>query len=331
MMLNSLGAENLAATEFIWRDMSWKDRSPYLKVEALIGGKPSGIVQSLPLSPGSFLGFEVLAEGQPAAGTYCSGYARAQEDQAGFLQEPCPDSRLITKGKQCPACLGRDQFAPIHRVHLGSSMTPAALTYVNLDHFLYVATFPDGSSKVGTASLLSNPRRLDDQAVALATFIARADSGIIVRQLEDLVSREAHLTQVKRASAKYKGWLNPLSAQRLKTEHHIALENATWALEDAQDELEGFTITADSWLPSPPMGRAYAALRAENPEPLAPYPSLTEGPHGFYISGGTGKFLTAHFGDPDQSFLLNTAELSNRACRLHGELTPPASVQESLF
>lgn len=210
-------------------------------------------------------------------------------------------------------------------------MNEAALAYVNLEHYLYIATFPDSTSKVGTASLHSNPRRLDDQAVAAATFVARADTGIIVRQLEDLVSQEANLTQFKRASTKYKAWVDPASTERLKSEHYMAVENATWALEDALDTIDGFDITADRWVPSVAMSRAYASLRAENPEPLTAYPTLTEGTHGFYITGGTGKFLTAHFGDPDQTFLINTAELSNRACHQHGELTPPASVQESLF
>lgn len=317
--------------EFIWRDITWRDRSPYLKVEPLLDGQPSGEIETIAIAPGSFLGLTALPADVRGGGTYCSGYSRAAVDTIGFHQVPCPAGNTITKGKQCDSCFARDEFAPIHRIHLGSRMNEAALAYVNLEHYLYIATFPDGTSKVGTASLRSNPRRLDDQAVAAATFVARADTGIIVRQLEDLVSHEANLTQFKRASTKYKAWVDPASTERLKSEHYMAVENATWALEDAQDTIEGFDITADRWVPSLAMSRAYASLRAENPEPLTAYPTLTEGAHGFYITGGTGKFLTAHFGDPDQTFLINTAELSNRACRLHGELTPPASVQDSLF
>ena len=317
--------------DFIWRDITWRDRAPHLKVEPLLDGQPSGEIETIAITPGSFLGLTALSADVRGAGTYCSGYSQANVDSVGFHLEPCPTHTIITKGKQCDSCFARDEFAPIHRIHLGSRMNEAALAYVNLEHYLYIATFPDGTSKVGTASLDSNPRRLDDQAVAAATFVARADTGIIVRQLEDLVSQEANLTQFKRASTKYKAWVDPASTERLKSEHYMAVENATWALEDAQGTVDGFDITADRWVPSVAMSRAYASLRAENPEPLTAYPTLTEGTHGFYITGGTGKFLTAHFGDPDQTFLVNTAELSNRACRQHGELTPPASVQESLF
>ncbi|WP_421084165.1 hypothetical protein [Rothia nasimurium] len=210
-------------------------------------------------------------------------------------------------------------------------MTEAALAYVNLEHYLYIATFPDGTSKVGTASLHSNPRRLDNQAVAAATFVARADNGIIVRKLEDLVSEDANLTQFKRSSTKYKAWLDPASPAELTSAHFMAVEAATWALEDTEDTISGFDITANRWEPSLAMGRAYASLRTKDPEPLLAYPSLTTGAHGFYLTGGTGPFLTAHFGDPEQTFLVNTAELSNRGCRLVAGLTDQPVTQASLF
>lgn len=208
-------------------------------------------------------------------------------------------------------------------------MTEAALAYVNLEHYLYIATFPDGTSKVGTTSAHSNPRRLDEQAVAFATFVARADDGRIVRLLEDLVSREGNLPQFKRASTKYRAWVDPLPAEQLKSEHYMAVEAATWALEDAK--LGGFELLQDQWLPSAAMSRAYASIRADNRQPLAGYESLTTGNHGFYVTGGAGKFLTAHCGDPEASFLVNTADIANRACTLFDGLTPPASFQTSLF
>lgn len=321
----------ITTPEFIWRDISWRDRSPYLTLEPLIDGHPTGQLETLPITENSFLGLTTLPDGIPGAGKYCTGYAQANSATPGFHQQPCPASSIIAKGKQCDACFARDEFAPIHRVHTGSRMTEAALAYVNLEHYLYIATFPDGTSKVGTASLHSNPRRLDNQAVAAATFVARADTGIIVRQLEDLVSQEANLTQFKRVSTKYKAWIDPASPAELKSAHYMAVEAATWALEDAEDDISGFDITAHRWKPSAPMSRAYASLWAETPEPLLTYPSLTEGTHGFYISGGTGVFLTAHFGDPDQTFLINTAEISNQACRATQELTSAPTVQKSLF
>ena len=46
--------------------------------------------------------------------------------------------------------------------------------YAATPHRLYIATFPDGTSKVGTSSQASTPRRLDEQAPAIATYIAQA-------------------------------------------------------------------------------------------------------------------------------------------------------------
>lgn len=330
--MTDLIRQALGDSAFIWRDIRWVDRSPILKVEPLVDGKPQGEVLSIPLVPGAFLGFSVLAPEHPLAGRYCTGYAVARTDTPGFTQAPCPTSQRISKGKQCETCLARDEFAPIHRVHAGARMKEAALAYVDLEHYLYVATFPDGTSKVGTASLHSNPRRLDEQAVAAATFVARADNGRIIRVLEDAVSSGANLTQFKRASTKFRSWTVPATPEELKSEHYSAVERATWELEDLLDDgLEGFEIGATKWLPSPAMGRAYAALDAENPRPLTAYDRPVLGDHGFLVSGGTGKFLTAHCGDESADFLVNTVDFTNYACALYGELAEPAPAQTSLF
>ncbi len=325
-------SDALTQPNFIWRGISWHNRQPWLTIEPLTDQGPSGQTQRLPLASGDYLGFEVIPADQPQAGTYCAGYSAARAEGIGFETRPCPDSRLISKGKQCETCLARDEFAPIHRVHLGARMTEAALAYANLPHYLYVATFPDGSSKVGTASLHSNPRRLDDQAVAAATFVAKAQTGLLVRQLEDLVSQEANLTQFKHGSTKYKGWLAPAPAGQIASEHYMAVENATWALEDAQDELEGFEILEDRWQAPELMGRAHQALVEGVRQPLAAYPDLLEGPQGFLFEGATGKFLTVQAAAGQEPvFLVNTLPLTNRACRLAEGLSLPDAVEAPLF
>lgn len=332
MTHRNLLADALPGADFIWRDIRWVDRSPVLKVEPLLDGKPLGEVHSIPLSHRDFLGFRLLGDDSPHAGRYCTGYAVARPDGPGFSQTPCPTSERITKGKQCDRCLARDEFAPIHRVHTGAHMNDAALAYVNLEHYLYVATFPDGTSKVGTASLHSNPRRLDEQAVAAATFIAKAQNGRVVRVLEDAVSTGANLTQFKRASTKFRAWTAPATTEQLKSEHYSAVERATWELEDLLDDgLEGFKITDTRWEHSPAMNRAYAALRADNSRPLTAYDRPAQGNHGFLVSGGTGKFLTAHCGDETADFLVNTTDFTNYACTLHHQLVAPSSAQASLF
>ena len=74
--------------------------------------------------------------------------------------------------------------------------------YAMLEHRLYIATFPDGTHKVGTSSLHSTPRRLDEQAVATATYIALAPDGLAIRRAEDAVTALAKIPQVKQVASK---------------------------------------------------------------------------------------------------------------------------------
>ena len=53
-------------------------------------------------------------------------------------------------------------------------------------------------------------RRLDEQAPAVATYIAQAPDGLSVREAEDAVTRIGGVPQVKQTPSKYRAWLNPL-------------------------------------------------------------------------------------------------------------------------
>lgn len=336
-MLNLLDSEN-TGTPFIWRDLKWIDRIPTALIELLDGGVPTGQVERIQLTPGCFIGLNASAEAVESAGLstqrYCAGFAKALVDGVGFEQVSCPEHSLIEKGKQCARCEARDEFSAIHGLHRGSIMNDAAQKYADLEHWLYIATFPDGTSKVGTSSLHSKPRRLDEQAVACATYVAHAKDGKEVRVWEDLVSREAGLVQGKLVSAKYKAWTDPRPAAELKTAHEQAVSLAHWTLQEAallDDLLEEDQIITEPWVPSTAMNRAYASLRAENPEPVSGYQSLLGTANGFYVIGAAGKFLVVHFGDPDAAFLVNTYDLANRAVLPYDQLAEQPTVQNSLF
>ena len=210
--------------------------------------------------------------------------------------------------------------------------------YAMLEHRLYIATFPDGTHKVGTSSLHSTPRRLDEQAVATATYIALAPDGLAIRRAEDAVTALAKIPQVKQVASKYRAWTNPLPGAQLRTAHQEAVARAREALAElARTDPEApLTALDEPWIPSLAMNRPYAALRAQSPEPLAPCdsglgaPGTESGSAGFFCTGAAGQFLSAHTGDADAAFLVNTAAWRNVLVEPAQEFTR-VRVQGSLF
>lgn len=323
----------------IWRDLKWEQRIPTLLLETTKNNQATGQVQRIPLHPGSFLGITTATAELEAAGIstqkFCAGYAHALNHTTGFTTVPCPQHALLSTGKQCRVCQGLDEFSAIHGIHRGAVLTPAAQAYASIEHWLYIATFPDGSSKVGTASAHSKTRRLDEQAVATATYIGKAHDGRQVRIWEDLVSTQTGLVQAKLVSTKYRAWTKPLPAERIKIAHQQAVALANWSLQETvllePEFIAQEQIISERWVPSIAMNRAYSSLASNAPQPLAAYPSLLGSTHGFYINGATGKFLTAHFGDPDCAFMINTAQLNHRAVLPYDQLTAQPHTQNSLF
>lgn len=336
------GVQNLLSQAqsdtLIFRDLKWIDRSPTMVVEPLIDGTPSGELERISITPNAFIGVDFSSAALASRGIsdqrFCAGYAKAREEHAGFYTVACPHSATIAQGKQCPQCLALDEFSAMHGIHRGARLTSAAEDYAELEHWLYIATFPDGTSKVGTASAHSKPRRLDEQAVACATYVAHANDGRQVRIWEDLVTREAGLVQAKQARAKYKAWTSPLPASEIKEAHEKAVALATWSLQEAalfEDYIEEDQIIAEKWQPSPAMKSAYSSIAEGNDGSLHTFEPLLNSPRGFYINGATGKFLVAHFGNSEAVFLVNLAEVANRAFIVTDTVTEEPTTQGSLF
>ena len=210
--------------------------------------------------------------------------------------------------------------------------------YAMLEQRLYIATFPDGTHKVGTSSLHSTPRRLDEQAVATATYIALAPDGLAIRRAEDAVTALAKIPQVKQVASKYRAWTNPLPGAQLRSAHQEAVARAREALAELARTDPEVPLTAldEPWIPSLAMNRPYATLRAQSPELLAPCdsglgdPDLESGAAGFFCTGAAGQFLSAHTGDADAAFLVNTAAWRNVLVEPAQEFTR-VRVQGSLF
>ena len=310
-------------------------------------GVPSGVRIQIPLTPGAYLGLRIPRDSEGELYRYCAGYTTGTSNDAapesagisggasvGIRRVPCPEGARIQRGQQCPRCTARDEFTALHSAHLyPGTLTESMRAYAMLEHRLYIATFPDGTHKVGTSSLHSTPRRLDEQAVATATYIALAPDGLAIRRAEDAVTALAKIPQVKQVASKYRAWTNPLPGAQLRTAHQEAVARAREALAELSRTDPEVPLTAldEPWIPSLAMNRPYAALRAQSPEPLAPCDSgLESGAAGFFCTGAAGQFLSAHTGDADAAFLVNTAAWRNVLVEPAQEFTR-VRVQGSLF
>ena len=366
---NSAGTPQL----LIWRQIRWSNRRPLIEVEPVVPGGvaegahnrasqaagesapnqenspaqrgvPSGVRIQIPLTPGAYLGLRIPRDSEGELYRYCAGYTTGTSNDAapasaGIRRVPCPEGTRIQRGQQCPRCTARDEFTALHSAHLyPGTLTESMRAYAMLEHRLYIATFPDGTHKVGTSSLHSTPRRLDEQAVATATYIALAPDGLAIRRAEDAVTALAKIPQVKQMASKYRAWTNPLPGALLRTAHQEAVARAREALAELARTDPEVPLTAldEPWIPSLAMNRPYAALRAQSPEPLAPCdsglgdPGLESGAAGFFCTGAAGQFLSAHTGDADAAFLVNTAAWRNVLVEPAQEFTR-VRVQGSLF
>lgn len=361
---DSAGAPQL----LIWRQIRWSNRRPLIEVEPVVPGGvpegvhnrasqaegestpnqerspaqrgvPSGVRIQISLTPGAYLGLRIPRDSEGELYRYCAGYTTgtsndAAPESAGIRRVPCPEGTRIQRGQQCPRCTARDEFTALHRAHLHpGTLTESMRAYAMLEHRLYIATFPDGTHKVGTSSLHSTPRRLDEQAVATATYIALAPDGLAIRRAEDAVTALAKIPQVKQVASKYRAWTNPLPGAQLRVAHQEAVARAREALAELARTDPEVPLTAldEPWIPSLAMNRPYAALRAQSPEPLAPCDSgLESGAAGFFCTGAAGQFLSAHTGDADVAFLVNTAAWRNVLVEPAQEFTR-VRVQGSLF
>ena len=370
---DSAGAPQL----LIWRQIRWSNRRPLIEVEPVVPGGvpegvhnrasqaegestpnqerspaqrgvPSGVRIQISLTPGAYLGLRIPRDSEGELYRYCAGYTTGTSNDtapesggasAGIRRVPCPEGTRIQRGQQCPRCTARDEFTALHSAHLyPGTLTESMRAYAMLEHRLYIATFPDGTHKVGTSSLHSTPRRLDEQAVATATYVALAPDGLTIRRAEDAVTALAKIPQVKQVASKYRAWTNPLPGAQLRTAHQEAVARAREALAELSRTEPEVPLTAldEPWIPSLAMNRPYAALRAQSPEPLAPCDSdlgdsgTEDGAAGFFCTGAAGQFLSAHTGDADAAFLVNTAAWRNVLVEPAQEFTR-VRVQGSLF
>jgi len=217
-----------------------------------------------------------------------------------------------------------DDSRLIHDFHRGGRVPPGLRAYLMQPHWLYVATFANGASKVGTASHLRKWNRLAEQGAVVARYVARAEDGRVVRLLEDMITREAGLPQQVRAAAKAAALLAPAAAVDLDALNGRLAGEVRTLLAGAGGE--GFAVVDERWV------RPQLSAKACAPAARHAYPhDLGAGTHGFRIDSLSGSIALAALDGSGLDFVVNLGQLKARVIELgdHGSDVP--AVQESLF
>ncbi|MFF1250929.1 DUF2797 domain-containing protein [Pseudarthrobacter sp. NPDC058329] len=286
---------------------------PVLRLQA-----SDGTFREAALDGGIRLGFRLAAEGKSCLGHHLV-HGPARRDHV-----LCAGRSPADRGNQCGRCFVADDFRLMHDFHRGGRVPPGLRSYLMQPHWLYVATFANGVSKVGTAADLRKWQRLAEQGAVAASYVARAADGRVVRVLEDLVTRDGGLPQQVRSAAKAAALAAPASAGRL-TAHNAALAATARRVISASGE-DGFEVVDEGWN-RPALAERLCSATARHSYPHA----LDSGQHGFTIRSVCGSFVLAALDDAGLEFVVDLGRLKGRTIELGTYSSEVPAVQEALF
>ncbi|WP_312180038.1 DUF2797 domain-containing protein [Arthrobacter sp.] len=278
---------------------------------------PDGTAERLPLRPGAELRFRIRSE----APRYCLGYELVRE--SGRESHACPAQAPAERGYQCGSCFARDEARLMHNSHRGGPLPAGLRNYLAGPQWLYIATFANGTTKVGTAAEKRRVLRLTEQGAVAAQYVARTTDGLRVRVLEDTVSSALGLPQAVRSGSKCAALAAPLPAESV-AEINIGHAEAARALLFTLDPA-GFEVVKDTWTPP----QAFADVLGQ-PAGVYPLP-LTAGEHGLLIRGMLGPTALVATDDVGLSFLADLTQLKGQRLELGGFQSELPALQEALF
>lgn len=298
--------------------VSWPDREARLSVQEV----DSGRTHRLPLL-GRRLGFTTVA-----GGPWCTGWYDVRAD--GGTHRPCPGRRPAVSSGQCADCGLRDQFRFIHHGHVGGYVPAVLEPVLATPHLLYLATFADGFTKVGTAVEHRRTTRIDEQGPVLASYVAAAADGRVVREAEDLVTAELDVPQHRRRAAKVAALARPADPSWVAARHAETVDQVA-ALLGRAGLGSGLVPVREQWRPPPDMGML------AGPPPRGSwleYPSdLLVGSHGLLMEACAGPAVLARTRpEADASrYVVDLGRLKGARIVLGDVESPEAEVQEPLF
>ncbi|WP_461187425.1 DUF2797 domain-containing protein [Arthrobacter sp. Z4-13] len=286
---------------------------PVLRLQA-----SDGTFEEIALDGGTRLGFRLAAEGKS-----CLGHHRVH---GPALRDHvlCGGRFPAARGNQCERCFVVDDFRLMHDFHRGGRVPPGLRNYLMQPHWLYVATFANGASKVGTASDVRKWQRLAEQGAVAASYVARAADGRVVRILEDLVTRDGGLPQQVRSAAKAAALATPVPPDQVKAHNAALATTARHVISGAGED--GFEVVDEGWN-RPELAEGLCSGRARHAYPHA----MASGQHGFTIRSICGSFVLAALDGADVEFVVDLGQLKGRTIELGRYSSDVPAVQEALF
>jgi hypothetical protein len=296
--------------EYVCHGVTWATGDPRLLLAPLPGG---------PLTYAEIMNRRLGYQAE--TGRWCTGRYQFA-DTVRVEAVACPDRASTEQGGQCTRCAGRDDFRFAHQVHHGGHVPDALRRYVEQPHWLYLATFADGTTKVGTAAEPRKRSRLDEQGALFATYLAKAADGRAVRHLEDAITHDLGVPQTVPAAAKLQALADLRDLSTARAAHDKAVARAAEALDDMN-----VPAVLEVWSP-PAEGER---LRTGGEWALYPH-DLREGEHGFTSLSCVGsQVLAALDSDEDMAYLLDLGALKGRRIVLGSFNSPNTVVQSTLF
>ncbi|MFG2774743.1 DUF2797 domain-containing protein [Streptomyces sp. NPDC048350] len=297
---------------YVCHGITWANSTPQL----LLASMPDGPLVYAGIM-GRRLGYRVTSPGR-----WCTGRYRFV-DRIHVEAVACPHRAPAETGAQCATCTSRDDFRFAHQFHAGGHVPPALASYMAQPHWLYLATFADGTTKVGTAAEPRGRSRLDEQGALVATLLTMVSDGRTVRFVEDALTRRLGLTQTVRAAAKLKALAGHRDLAPARAAHEQHLRQAADALADMS-----IPTALQPWTP-PSEGKL---LRSSDTE-LGLYPhDPREGEHGVTALSCVGSQVLATLDEDDLPYLLDLGALKGHQITLGQEFSSPAiALQSTLF
>ncbi|OFI37416.1 hypothetical protein BIU82_10160 [Arthrobacter sp. SW1] len=287
--------------------------SPALRLQS-----PSGERSAVPLTAGTGLGFRVLD------GLWCLGHSKVHGPR-DRTHVPCPEAAPAERGRQCGQCFARDDSRLMHDFHRGGSVPPGLRAYLMQPHWLYIASFANGATKVGTASAPRKWQRLAEQGAVHASYVAHAEDGRAVRILEDLVTRELGTPQLVRSSAKAAGLLEPRAVVGLSCVHKAAAVRTRELLDGLA--MDGFSTVEEEW-----QRPGFADEACDSYGRRHPYPQAFDGgTHGFTVRSLSGAIALAELPGEECGFIADLGALKGRRIEFGDYRTDVPALQDSLF
>ncbi|SDX20663.1 Protein of unknown function [Arthrobacter sp. cf158] len=299
----------------------WDSSSPALRMFS-----PDAGFTDIALAQGSALGLRVIP------GLWCLGHTKVH-GPGDRTHVPCRSESPAERGKQCGACFARDDSRLMHDFHRGGSVPTGLRAYLMQPHWLYVATFANGATKVGTASGQRKWNRLAEQGAVHASYVAHAEDGRVVRVLEDLVTRELGLVQQVRSAAKVAGLVEPRAAVELSAVNRRHARTVRELLGGLA--LTGYSVVEEEW-DRPEFAERLCVAGAGGGR-RHPYPATFDaGGHGLRVHALSGAVALAGLpeasgNDIEGSFVADLGGLKGRKIELGPHTTEIPALQDSLF